>query len=191
MRGEVAEVVDAEGEVVEDLVAEDDRGAAAEVGSQLLRDLAAEPVLVAAAQVEAAQEVEQVQVRALVELVLEPALAEQVQVVLAVPDQVVLAESAALAVRVVPEPALVVLEESAVLVVLELALVVLVALAVLVAPVSELVVLVCRDWVRAELESAVVPEFVPAQPSLAARRWVLMEPPSARTVATSGINIRD
>ena len=119
MRGEVAAVVDAEEEVV---------------GSLLLHDLVAEPVLVEAAQAEAAQEVEQVQVRVLVELVLEPAL---------------------------------------------------------VASVSELVALACRDWARAELESVVVPEFVPAQPLLAVRHWVLMVPLSARTVATSGTSILD
>ena len=116
-------------------VAVADRGTAAEVGSLLLHDLVAELVLVEAAQAEAAQEVEQVQV--LVELVLEPALAA------------------------------------------------------LVASVSELVALACRDWARAELESVVVPAFVPVQPLLAVRHWVLMEPPSARTVATSGTSILD
>ena len=118
-------------------VAVADRGTAAEVGSLLLHDLVAELVLVEAAQAEAAQEVEQVQVRVLVELVLEPALAA------------------------------------------------------LVASVSELVALACRDWARAELESVVVPAFVPVQPLLAVRHWVLMEPPSARTVATSGTSILD
>ena len=61
-----------------------------------------------------------------------------------------------------------------------------VASAVLVVPVSGR-----AESLRAELEFVVGLEFVPVQPSLAVRHWVLMVPPSARTAATSGTSILD